>query len=307
MGFNIGSKIITATGGSIDRVGNYRIHQFPPQHVTDGLALFVDFGNDKSWNGHSYSVNDLSPFKQVDSSDFDGETNQTAVTHQGQGRSLKFSRSFTNGYRVSFSGPLKGFRSDGLNKSTFEAWAMATTNQAWNSVIYHIGSNRGIGFHTNGNVFVGGNGGGGAHHYFDSSGIAAGTWTHIVGVYENNDIINSDYGSARLYVNGVLTSGATPVDVGDNGSTTNGELRIGQWATGNNNEALEGRIAIVRLYNRALSADEVAQNYNAEKVRFTTYTENFSPTFTGNRGRLDCLVVGGGGGGGSKYRGSGGG
>ena len=308
MGFNIGSKIITATGGSIHRVGNYRVHQFPPQHVTDGLALFVDFGNDKSWNGHSYSVNDLSPFKQTPvSGTLSGVSNQTEITHQGQGRSMIFDRSFNAGHRVAFSGPLKGFRSDGLNKCTFEAWAMATTNQAWNSVIYHIGSNRGIGFHTNGNVFVGGNGGGGAHHYFDSSGITAGTWTHIVGVYENNDIINSDYGSARLYVNGVLTSGATPVDVGDNGSTTNGELRIGQWATGNNNEMLTGRIAIVRLYNRALSADEVVQNYNAEKVRFTTYTENFSPTFTGNRGKLDCLVVGGGGGGGSKSRGSGGG
>tara|TARA_Y100001972_G_scaffold85889_1_gene105066 strand:+ start:267 stop:2744 length:2478 start_codon:yes stop_codon:yes gene_type:complete len=308
MGFNIGSKIITATGGSIDRVGNYRIHQFPPQHVTDGLALYVDFGNDKSWNGHDYSVNDLSPFKQTPvSGTLSGVSNQTAITHQGQGRSMIFDRSFNAGHRVAFSGPLKGFRSDGLNKSTFEAWAMATTNQNWNSVIYHIGSNRGIGFHNStGDVFVGGNGGNGAHHYFGDVNITAGTWTHIVGVFENNDIINSDYGSARLYVNGVNIGGLQ--DIGDNGSTSNGELRIGNWRDGtNNNEMLDGRIAIVRLYNRALSADEVVQNYNAEKVRFTTYTENFSPTFTGNRGRLDCLVVGGGGGGGSKYRGTGGG
>jgi len=42
MGFNIGSKIVRATGGSISRVGSHRIHQFPGEYVTDGLCLYVD-------------------------------------------------------------------------------------------------------------------------------------------------------------------------------------------------------------------------------------------------------------------------
>ena len=54
MGFNLGSKIVTATGGSIHRTGNYRVHQFPPQHVTEGLALHVDFGDDRCWDGSSW-------------------------------------------------------------------------------------------------------------------------------------------------------------------------------------------------------------------------------------------------------------
>ena len=45
MGFNIGSKIVRATGGSISRAGNYRIHQFPPDIVTDGLVIQLDTGN----------------------------------------------------------------------------------------------------------------------------------------------------------------------------------------------------------------------------------------------------------------------
>ena len=42
MGFHIGPKVISATGGSIHRVGNNRIHHFPPQHATDGLIMFFE-------------------------------------------------------------------------------------------------------------------------------------------------------------------------------------------------------------------------------------------------------------------------
>ena len=45
MGFNIGPRVVRATGGSISRVGNYRIHQFPPDIVTDGLVINLDPGN----------------------------------------------------------------------------------------------------------------------------------------------------------------------------------------------------------------------------------------------------------------------
>jgi len=309
MGFNLGSKIVTATGGSVHRTGNYRVHQFPPQHVTEGLALHVDFGDDRCWDGSSWDVKDLSPMQQVvepiTGTGFNARS-QTEVNHQSNGRSMVFNRSWSGGHRVQFQGPLKGFRSDGRHQSTFEAWCTPTTNQAWNSVIYHIGSHRGIGLHNGGAVFVGGNGGGGAHHYFHSSSISTGSWVHIVGVYENNDIINGDYGSARLYVNGVEVSGGLQ-DVGDNGSTSNGVLRIGNWSSGNNNEGFAGRIAIVRLYNRALSADEVAQNYKAEYLRFAPYTETFAPKFTGAGGRVEALVVAGGGGGGNKFTGGSGG
>ena len=67
MGFNIGSKIITATGGSIDRVGNYRIHQFPPQHVTDGLVGFIDPHNHDCYDEtHTTTINDISGAGSLD-------------------------------------------------------------------------------------------------------------------------------------------------------------------------------------------------------------------------------------------------
>ena len=42
MSFNVGPRTISATGGSIKRVGNYRIHTFPSELVTDGLVLNLD-------------------------------------------------------------------------------------------------------------------------------------------------------------------------------------------------------------------------------------------------------------------------
>jgi len=48
---------------------------------------------------------------------------------------------------------------------------------------------------------------------------------------------------------------------------TNSDLGIG-GTTGNTGQWLGGRISIVKIYNRGLSADEVLQNYSAFKSRY---------------------------------------
>ena len=45
MGFNIGPRVIRATGGSISREGNFRVHTFPSRRVSEGLVFEVDLGN----------------------------------------------------------------------------------------------------------------------------------------------------------------------------------------------------------------------------------------------------------------------
>ena len=62
MGFNIGPRVIRATGGSISRQGRKVVHHFPPQHVTDGLQLHIDVGDKRclgSWDDGT-DINDLS-------------------------------------------------------------------------------------------------------------------------------------------------------------------------------------------------------------------------------------------------------
>jgi hypothetical protein len=60
MSFNVGPRTISATGGSIKRVGNYRIHTFPSELVTDGLVLNLDAGDPRSYPGSGTSWTDLS-------------------------------------------------------------------------------------------------------------------------------------------------------------------------------------------------------------------------------------------------------
>lgn len=86
--------------------------------------------------------------------------------------------------------------------------------------------------------------------------IEANKWYHITGIVNNNII--------SLYVNGVfdVASSTQTFTVGGWNSTA----RIGQRATGQ--FPFNGRIACLQGYNRALSATEVLQNYNALKSRF---------------------------------------
>jgi hypothetical protein len=81
------------------------------------------------------------------------------------------------------------------------------------------------------------------------------TWNHWVASW--------DYNSGRIfqYKNG-LTAGNTATQ-GD--STPGQNLTIGRESEG---RQFSGGIAVVRIYNRALSADEVFQNYTSEKNRF---------------------------------------
>ena len=69
----------------------------------------------------------------------------------------------------------------------------------------------------------------------------------------------------RLYVNGILrntTNESIATDV-----TNTQEMRIGSLSN-TSPQRLNGKIANVKVYNRALSATEVLQNYNATKTRF---------------------------------------
>ena len=72
-----------------------------------------------------------------------------------------------------------------------------------------------------------------------------------------------DAGALEVYHNGVRVTGAT---IATTLSSDTGVIEIGKdetWA-----RYLNGNISAVQLYNRALSASEVTQNYNALKSRF---------------------------------------
>ena len=84
--------------------------------------------------------------------------------------------------------------------------------------------------------------------------VTSDTYIHILVVHSNT--------TATMYKNGVQV-GTTSVS---NLEYTNaGEILIGYRA---NSEYWKGDIPIFKVYNSALSAEEVKQNYNAYKNRF---------------------------------------
>jgi hypothetical protein len=89
----------------------------------------------------------------------------------------------------------------------------------------------------------------------DTSTHLLNTWYNVVGTY-NGSVIS-------IYVNGVLKNAR--VQTGTLGTNTI-TAKIGTYQGTNYN--LTGRIAQVQIFNKALSATEVRQNYNATKRRF---------------------------------------
>jgi hypothetical protein len=89
-----------------------------------------------------------------------------------------------------------------------------------------------------------------------TTNISKNTWYNISGTYNGT--------TSKLYLNGELKS-TDNVTVSANASNSN--FWIGQYDFSGSRD-FAGKIPIVQIYNRALSASEVLQNYNAQKGRF---------------------------------------
>ena len=91
---------------------------------------------------------------------------------------------------------------------------------------------------------------------YQTHNVTTGDWVHVVGVYDETNAI--------LYVDGVAetTTARTAINV------TNALTKyIGRDSTTTRNYA--DQIAQPRIYNRALTAEEVQRNYDAGKNTYT--------------------------------------
>jgi hypothetical protein len=86
--------------------------------------------------------------------------------------------------------------------------------------------------------------------------VGNGTWKHITGTYVT--------GSNRLYIDGSLNASTTAEP---SMSTVQPYISLGYWQF-TPSRYMNGNIANVQIYNRALSPFEVYQNYNSTKGRF---------------------------------------
>ena len=218
--------------------------------VTDGLVLHLDAANRKSYPGSGTAINDLT------ANNTNGTLTNGPTFNTGNLGSIEFDA--TNDFIL-----LPGASSLSVNHNTISSWNYSsdydqsgflfekTTNGSVNtqySLFLYTPSNI-ILYRTYGLSVV-------------SSYVTA---THFINNAWNNVVATYDGAQKKIYINGVLKfNHAVTGTVTQN---TTGTSIIGAYGTGQA-YFFNGKIAQTAIYNKALTADEILQNYNVTKKRF---------------------------------------
>jgi hypothetical protein len=221
-----------------------------PKIVTDGLVLALDAGNTKSYVSGSTTWFDKSGFVN------NGTLTNGPTFNTGSGGSIVFDGSND---RVNNTNLL----AFGNNPRTIELWIKGTgANQIPFSIGYNNGSNTAFALNiastTTVNIY-------GQTDPMDENNIPVsvnftnGAW-HQAAVTWNG----ADPGTLLIYGDGNQVGTRTRT-AGKSYNTVAGYY-VGGWSDGN--RFYNGQIALARIYNRALSAQEVSQNFNALRGRF---------------------------------------
>lgn len=96
-----------------------------------------------------------------------------------------------------------------------------------------------------------------AYNISSPTGLALNTWYHVAAT-DNGQTV-------RLYVNGSQVASIASATATSNGTMT---TYIGSWGPTLPNQFFSGSIPAVRIYHRGLSAQEVQQNFNAQRGRY---------------------------------------
>ena len=223
---------------------------YSPKIVTDGLILYLDAANPRSYtSGSGTTWTDISRIG----------TNGTLVNgptfSSANGGSIVFDG--TNDY-VDLGGSLNLKPTTAITVSTWIRFnAMVADVRALSDWHQNGATDRWIFYITNSNTI---------QWYLLTNSFASAvpfspvllnTWYNFTGVY--NGI------SQIFYVNGVFHN-STPKTGNMNTSNTSQPVRLGgQVSAGGYHN---GNISTTLIYNRALSATEILQNYNTTKTRF---------------------------------------
>lgn len=111
-----------------------------------------------------------------------------------------------------------------------------------------------------------------------NTGLSDGDWHQIVTTYQNTDVYvsNTDFATqAKIYLDGVEISPYTLYGetTQNNGAIVFGDVDYSVWIGGSNTRGTlgvpyNGKIGVVRGYNRALTQDEITLNLNQYKIRY---------------------------------------
>ena len=234
----------------------FSTHNYTPIDQTNifnlvgGSILHLDAGNTSSYIGSGTSWNDISG--NGNSVTLPGVLASTFTSTNGG--SFLFgqlnSHSIVDNSLTNF-----GFASNAITVEVWYKRVVTTDFQFWfsdNTANYRFGTN------SSGNYFW--NMGSRNDRQNNSFSLPTGVWKHIVftGGLEGGTIVT------RLYVDGAFVFSQNE-GYSSLRSMTGLLIGAGELTTV---YLLKGNLAVVRVYQKALSANEVLQNYNASKTKF---------------------------------------
>jgi len=222
---------------------------YSPKIVTDGLVFYVDAANPNSYVSGNTTVDSLVSNvtgSLINDTDF-SPYNQGVFTFDGIDERILLNDTldvpFTTQYwsvDVWFNHTINNSSYDAILGNGFPVQLYVQSSK----IKAYLSSNA-----SSGTYFL--------NNMTSTQIISTDTWYHLVWVRNGTNFY--------YYINGVLdkTQSATGTVANANVNFNIGNL----WDT-NNTFTWKGEIGPSRIYNRALSSDEVLQNYNALKGRF---------------------------------------
>jgi hypothetical protein len=213
------------------------------QIVTSGLQLYLDAGNASSYSGSGTAWNDLS----------------------GNGRNGTLTNgptySATNGGSIVFDGSNDFVQCTGsltVTAATFVTWIRRNGTQGqYDGILFSRGTNTtGMNFQTSNQLGYHWNNAGNTYNWQSGLTIPDSTWCMIA------VSVTSTSATAYLCQASGITTATNTVS---HGSSLLDNIKI---ALDSATRYFNGNIAIAQIYNIALSAGEISQNFQADRGRF---------------------------------------
>jgi len=226
--------------------------QFSPKTVTDGLVLYLDAANTRSYPGTGLTWSDLS--------------------RSGSNGTLVGSPTFNsaNGGSIVFDGTNKSVslskQNSLVNVTQFSmcAWMKRTLSNS-GIIIHQVQSlSNDVAFELWSDGYAYFEVGNGSNSYGRVLNNST-SWQFLSMVY--NGSLSGNTNRLKGYINGVeQTLDFESTTIPSTTGTVNASFILGPFGVNYGN----GNISNVQIYNRALSASEILQNFNATKSRYNT-------------------------------------
>ena len=209
-----------------------------PDIVDDGLLIAIDAGSGRSYSGSGTSVSNI-----IDDSTYTLQNSLSKVSDKGGTWDY-------DGVDDYILGPTMSFGT--LSAYTIAFWARRDSENKM-----YVSTNYGAFYWYGDNSWRYTTSSGGAEYYYTKNvSIPSGTWGYYVATYDGANV--------KIYRQGIYQGAKAAT------GTVNFDSSIWQFGkhAGSGSYYFNGLGGNIYLYNKALSAAEVTQNYNAQKNRF---------------------------------------